>query len=88
MPVNNHMESNLRELFDIEVKFWELDRGLARVETLTGTYLKEKIETLLRRAPQIDQKKQTKCIEMWQSLGPLSIEEIAQSSQVAVDFDE
>ena len=88
VPINNNLESNLRELFEMEVKFWELDKGLGHIDALTNSLQKQKIEGLLGKVPQVDQKKQMKCIEMWRNLGPLSIEQIAENSEIPINFDE
>ena len=42
---------------------------------------------MLAMEPKLDVKKQIKCMEMWRQLGPLTLTEICQFSEMPLDFD-
>ena len=43
IPKSTPTNPNIRELFDMEVKFWGLDRGLARIDSMSNVDLVQKI---------------------------------------------
>jgi hypothetical protein len=47
----------------------------------------EKVEQMLKEVPKLDAKKQMKCMEMWKRLGPLSLDDICQHSELKLDFN-
>lgn len=87
VPKSTAANPNIRELFDMEVRFWNLDRGLARIDSMANREQVDRIEAMLSQAPRLDAKKQMKCMEMWRRLGPLRLEDILQHSELKVDFD-
>jgi len=38
------MDMNMRDLFDLEVKYWGIDKGLASVDSLINHEQRDKIE--------------------------------------------
>lgn len=71
----------------MEVQFWNLDRGLAKVDAMAHREQVDKVDQMLKQVPKLDSKKQMKCLEMWKRLGPLSLDEICQHSELKLDFD-
>lgn len=72
----------------MEVRYWGLDKGLARVDALANRQYVSQIENMLKQVPKLDGKKQQGCLEKWKQLGPLSLEEIYKWSEIQVDFDD
>ena len=77
----------MREVFDLEVKYWGLDKGLASIDSLINHEQRDKIEQLLLQQPLLDSKKQMKCLDTWARLGPLTLQEIINSTNMPVDFN-
>ena len=80
--------NQLRELMEIEIKHWQLDKGLARFDTLADSSLKRQIEDMLKQVPELGSDKPQKALTNWKRLGPLTLEQIMERSEVPLDFDE
>ena len=72
---------------ELEIKFWELDKGLAKIDTLTNQKNLKKLEELLESTPKIDPKKQHTSLKNWKKLEPLTVKEIIENSTVPIDLD-
>ena len=68
-----------QQLF-LEIKYWGLDRGLAKVDSLTHAEEIQALESILSAVPKIDPKKQHVSLKNWKKFKPLSIEEILEKS--------
>ena len=65
---------------ELEIKYWGIDKGLARIDTLTHTDEIKKLEEMLATIPKIDPKKQHVSLKNWKKFNALTIEEILEKS--------
>ena len=66
----------MASLFELEIKYWQIDRGLERFDQMRFPQQQWRIMKLLKEEPVIDDKKSQKTLEIWRNLQPMTIEEI------------
>ena len=78
-------DQNLRKLVELEIKYWEVNKGLSN--SLIESDLQRKIEELLNSVPNVNPQKQQKSLQNWKKLGPLSIQDYLDNIEEPLDFN-
>ena len=55
--VPKNITQDVMKQLELEIKYWGIDKGLVRVDTLTNTDEIQKLEDILAAVPNIDPKK-------------------------------
>lgn len=85
--IPKNVTQDVSSQIEFEIKYWGLDKGLARIDTLTNVDDIKKIEDILATVPKIDPKNQHISLKNWKKFQPLTINEILEKSDKPIDFD-
>lgn len=71
----NHVSLDMKKKVEIEIKYWQLDKGLKAIDSLTHPDA-VRITNMLCSMPRTNPSLSQKSIENWMKFKPLSIQDI------------
>lgn len=83
----SHVSLDMKKKVEMEIKFWQLDKGLKSVDSLTHPDA-QRLSNMLCSFPKTNPQHSTKSIENWKKFKPLTIQDIIDHSPTDFDFDQ